>query len=155
MAEGEAILPVTGLGGLFRALYDHDESGEAVISQWGLLTWGQIRDELLGEGLLAFPRLRYEPSFIRDVQRGNMAERVRLQRVLARVAAILIENEGNPNRLKSHGGIQYDNYTGKSLDGRPVGHFRISDGVRVSCLAEDGSLTLRHFGPHDVVNSNP
>lgn len=154
MAEGDAIVPVTALEGLSRALYDHD-GDDAVISQWGLLTWQQIKADILGGDLLTFPRLQYERSFLRDAQGVNASERARLQAVLARVATLLEESEGNTALLKQQGGIRYDNYVGKRLDNRPIGHFRISQGIRVSCLAENGGLTLRHFGAHDYVNDNP
>jgi hypothetical protein len=71
------------------------------------------------------------------------------------VATQLEESEGNTAPLKQQGGIQYDNYAGKRLGKQPIGHFRISRGIRVSCMAENGGLTLRHFGAHDYVNNNP
>jgi len=79
-----------------------------------------------------------------------------LQETLAEASAFLLMYEGNPNALREYGWLQYDNYTNKhTRDGRPMGHFRITQGDRVSCTAEGGVLRLRHFGGHDYVNGNP
>jgi putative CRISPR-associated protein (TIGR02619 family) len=154
MAEAYAELPLADLADLSPALYD-TRGDHALISAWGELTWEQIRDDLLGSDLLPFPRLRYEPGFGRDVRGLSRSERVQLQATLAQVAAILTEDGGNPARLKQHGGLQYDNYRGKQVQGTPIGHFRFGQGPRVSCIAEAGGLTLRHCGAHDYVNTNP
>lgn len=78
----------------------------------------------------------------------------RCERRLARVSVLL--DEGGVARLKQDGGLQYEDYQNRrSADGRPIGHFRLTQGRRVSCIAEGGSLRLRHFGAHDQVNNNP
>lgn len=155
MAEGDAVIAVSGLGGLPSALYDQVNQ-DAIISQWGLLTWQQIRSELLKTDLLTFPCLHYEDHFQREVKGLHTKEKVRLQAVLAKVAAILVESNGDVVKLKQTGGIQYDNYVNrKDKDGKAIGHFRVSDGLRVSCVAKDGQLFLRHYGQHDYVNDNP
>lgn len=155
MAEADAIIPVTKIDGLSTALYDADETN-AVISDWGMLIWQRICKEVLGGELLPFPRLRYENSFISDVK-SKPNDRVQLQSCLAKVATILEQSNGNTAKLKESGGFQYDNYTKKKLPktGQPIGHFRVSQELRVSCIAEDGGLTLRHFGNEPVVNANP
>lgn len=156
MAEGNAVLSITQLRGLPRTLYDYDETQNVMISQWGLLVWQELRNELLSSELLAFPRLRYEYSFLRDFNRTrDLTTRVRLQSVLAKIATILVESNGDPSPLKSLGGVHFDNYAGKRLNNQPISHFRVSNGLRVSCMAEDGKLILRHFGEHDYVNANP
>ncbi|RRR76899.1 MAG: CRISPR-associated protein [Candidatus Viridilinea halotolerans] len=155
MAEADAFVPLSELGSLQRTLYEPCDQ-QALISQWGLLTWQQVRQDLLGGQLLPFPKLRYEPGFIRDYNNTHIAEhRVRLQRQLAVISAELLESDGNVAKLKSHGGIQYDNYVNKKIGNLPIGHFRISGDRRVSCIAHDGGLTLRHFGEHAYVNDNP
>lgn len=154
MAEGTAVVPLSSVQGIGRAFYDADGK-DAVLSAWGLLIWQQIRHEILGGDLLDFPRLKYSDSFRRDTQRFSATERVAMQSKLAEVSARLLESDGNVAVLKGTGGIQYDNYTSKRAGGQPIGHFRISRSVRVSCVAEDGGLTLRHVGAHDFVNDNP
>jgi len=78
------------------------------------------------------------------------------QETLAEASAFLLMYEGNPNVLREHGGLPYNNYTNKpTRDGRPIGHFRITQGDRVSCTDEDDVLRFRHFGAHDYVNGNP
>jgi hypothetical protein len=61
----------------------------------------------------------------------------------------------NRSNLKADPGLQYDNYTGKSREGQPIGHFRLDQGRRASCVSNGGHLFLRHFGSHDCVNDNP
>jgi len=155
MAEGDAVVAVNDLDGLPSALYDQVNQ-DAIISQWGLLTWQQIRSELFKTDLLAFPRLHYKNHFQREVKGLHTEEKVRLQAVLAKVATVLVESNGDVVKLKQTGGIQYDNYVNKKdKDGKAIGHFRVSDGIRVSCVAKDGQLFLRHYGQHDDVNDNP
>lgn len=155
MAEGDAGVPIVSLAGLSRALYDEFDAGDAMISSWGLLVWQQIRDEVLKPKLLDFPRLRYEDSFRRDFKGASDAERVVLQQTLAKVAALLEENNGDTGRLKSDGGLRYGNLQNKTHAGKPIGHFRLAQDDRVSCIAENGELLLRRFGRHDDVENNP
>ena len=138
------------------ALLRLQNNGEATLSEWGALIWNSMKHEVLAAQLLAFPYLHYEPAFHKDFEEATPQQRVALQETLAEASAFLLMYEGNPNVLKEHGGLQYDNYTNKrTRDGRPVGHFRISRGDRVSCTVAGGLLRLRHFGGHDYVNGNP
>ncbi|MGH8009494.1 MAG: putative CRISPR-associated protein, partial [Candidatus Binatia bacterium] len=74
---------------------------------------------------------------------------------LAKVAGLLDGHRGDTASLKKDGGLQYDVYTGrKTVEGNPIGHFRVSQGRRVSCVAESGVLCLRRYGEH-TVNDNP
>lgn len=156
MAEAPTTVPLSQLGALQRTLYDTNDQENAEISQWGQLVWNQARGDLLSGSLLPFPLLRYETGFINDYKRTlNPIHRARLQSQLANVSSVLVDHRGNAAALKGRGGIEYDNYTSKQMNGKPIGHFRISDGVRVSCIADGGCLTLRHFGEHDYVNKNP
>lgn len=158
MAEADAIVPLEALSGMPEALYEQVDGLGCGISNWGKLIWGQLSDELLSGELLPFPRLTYKQTFVSDYQRTKvMSERVRMQKILARVVVCLDEANGDTSSLKggTRGGILYDNYTGKGDKGAPIGHFRISDGLRVSCQSIDGQLVMRHFGPHDYVNNNP
>nr|WP_290666870.1 putative CRISPR-associated protein [Ardenticatena sp.] len=136
------------------ALWEEDQNGDVTISAWGQLIWDQIKSDILSEELLEFPCLEYGKTF-RDDFKKNTSKRVALQETLAKVSKLLLENNGNPQALKKDGGLQYDNYTNKSLsDGTPIGHFRINQGDRVTCVARNGKLYLRYFGSHDHTERN-
>ncbi len=136
-------------------LLDIDEQGNSCLSDWGLLVWNRVRQKLLGEELLPFPRLQYTDAFRRDFRQAPPAERATLQEVLAKVSGLLEDSHGDTAPLKRDGGLQYDNYTGKTTpDNRPIGHFRVSQSRRVSCTVEDGALRLRRYGEHSI-NDNP
>ena len=155
MAQGH-LYPWEEVGDIPTGLLDLDEAGNATLSDWGLLIWNRVRHELLGDDLLPFPRIQYESSFRKDFKKAHPGERVKLQEALAKVASLLEDHHGDTAALKRDTGLQYDVYAGKTTrDGRPIGHFRISDSRRVSCTVEDGALCLRHYGEHDYVNNNP
>lgn len=136
-------------------LLDIDEQGNAWLSDWGLLVWNRVRQELLSDDLLSFPRLQYTDAFRRDFKQATPAERAVLQEILAKVSGLLEDSNGDTAPLKRDGGLQYDLYTGMTArDGRPIGHFRVSQSRRVSCTAEDGALRLRRYGEHSI-NDNP
>ncbi|MEJ5250060.1 putative CRISPR-associated protein [Caldilinea sp.] len=154
LLDAGAILPHGEVANLPEGLLDIDQHGDVTLSEWGRLIWNRVRHELLQKELLPFPNLVYEESFRRDFDRAAPEERVDLQRTLARVSVLL--NEGGVVRLKQDGGLQYEDYQNRrSVDGRPIGHFRLTQGRRVSCVAEGERLRLRHFGAHDRVNDNP
>jgi len=153
MAQGY-ICPSEQVGGIPAGLLDQDQSG-AVLSDWGTIIWNRSRRELLGEDLLPFPRLQYTEKFRRDFKQASQQERAELQETLAKVSGILEDHHGDTSFLKQDGGVQYDIYTGKkSEDGKPIGHFRVTQSRRVSCTAEDGALRLRRYGEHST-NDNP
>lgn len=157
MAQGH-VYATEQIQGIATGLLDLDEKGNATLSDWGALIWNRVRSELLGVDPfpLPFPRLQYTDPFRRDFKQANPAERAVLQETLAKVASLLESGHGDTAPLKRDGGLQYDLYKNtKAPDGRPIGHFRISQGRRVSCSSEDGSLRLRRYGEHDYVNDNP
>lgn len=136
-------------------LLETDNQGNATLSDWGMLVWNRVRQDLLGEDLLPFPRLQYMGTFQKDFRDATRKERVELQEVLAKVSGILEDNRGDTSILKRDGGLQYDVYTNKfTKEGRPIGHFRVSQSRRVSCTAEQGELHLRRYGEH-FINDNP
>lgn len=151
-----ATLSRAEVAALPEALLHVQTGGEVTISDWGALIWNSMKREILTAHLLDLPSLHYEPSFRRDFEKATPQQRLALQETLAQASALLHLFDGDPGSLKGHGGLQYDNYTNKrTREDRPLGHFRITQGDRVSCLAEQGSLRLRHFGAHDYVNENP
>lgn len=154
MGQGH-IFPQDQVASMPDGLLEIDDQGSATLSDWGELIWNRVRQELLGEDLLPFPRLQYTDAFRKDFKDAARKERAELQEVLAKVSGILEDNRGDTSALKRDGGLQYDVYTNKyTKDGRPIGHFRVSQSKRVSCTAEDGALRLRRYGEHSI-NDNP
>lgn len=135
--------------GIPELFLDEDEQGRVTISTWGLAIWRQYRRKLFEERLLEWPHLRYASSFRQDFERYRELREC-LQCALAKVSGLLREHPGDLAVLGRDGGLQYETYARCA----PVGHFRISEGDRVSCEPCDDGLLLRHFGPHDYVNRN-
>jgi putative CRISPR-associated protein (TIGR02619 family) len=155
MMDQGHIFPLEQVASIPDGLLEIDKNGVATLSDWGQLVWNRVRQELLGEDLLKFPRLHYTEKFEKDFEAAGPKERAELQEVLAKVAGILEDNNGNTFALKRDGGLQYDVYTNKRTeDGKPIAHFRVSKRRRVTCTAEDGQLRLRHYGEHSI-NDNP
>lgn len=151
MAEARAEVPLASVGGLSRVLYDDFGTDHAAISDWGLAVWGNVREKILGGELLDFPRLRYTDQFRNDYRNTrSVTLRVQLQATLAEMSALLEKSNGNPTKYTGVGGLNYTQYKGNYVyDGKPVGHFRVSDGERVNSIAIDGGLTLLDYGTHD------
>lgn len=125
-------------------------------SLWGSLVWNKTKETLLSEELVSLPRLRYERSFIEDFRAtARPGDRVKLQETLARVSVLLDRENGSTRLLKTHPALQYEDMKNRNVQGKPVGHFRITQGARASCVSEHGGLTMRHYGEHDYVNNNP
>lgn len=149
-----AIVEQAALPDLPEGLLEVDQYGHATLSEWGRLIWNRSRRELLGDQLLIFPHLTAEESFHRDFERASREDRFDLQLTLAQISNLL--QDGGVSRLKQDSGLQYEDYTGRrTQNGQPIGHFRLTQGRRVSCTAERKTLRLRRFGNHDQVNDNP
>ncbi|MBD2297918.1 CRISPR-associated protein [Nostoc sp. FACHB-190] len=126
--------------------------GKITLSTWGQLIWNQCKNDLLSADLLLFPRLDYQDSFEADYKKVKEQEaRVKLQETLAKVACLLQESNGDTSILKQHGGLQYDKYTNMGN----IDHFRVTQGIRVSCRSEQGKLILYRYGKEEEVNKNP
>ncbi len=131
---------------------------EMTLSTWGKLVWTRCKKELLSQELIEFPKLSYDSSFRQDYKQiARPEDQVQLQETLAKVSMLLQQSHGDTIRLKQDGGLQYDNYTGKSFQvhGQPIGHFRVTQALRVSCISKLGVLYLRKYGLEPVVNKNP
>jgi hypothetical protein len=123
-----------------------------IFSTWGTLIWQEVKLNLLSQDLLAFPRLVYSDSFRADYNHIKDAkERLKLQETLAKVAVVLERSGGNPAPLKADGGVQYDKYVNQNR----IDHFRVTQGLRVSCESRTGQLVLRRYGKEPDVNNNP
>ncbi|MCT7971069.1 CRISPR-associated protein [Laspinema sp. D5] len=123
-----------------------------VLSTWGKLIWEQSKNKLLSQKLLEFPGIEYKDSFRGDYnQIKSQAERVKLQETLALVSCLLAQSNGDTSRLKTHGGVQYDKYENKGN----MDHFRVTQGLRVSCTSAKGVLLLHRYGKEPDVNTNP
>ena len=64
---------------------------------------------------------------------------------------LLQQDNGSTAELKRDGGLQYDKYTNKGN----IDHFRVTQGIRISCHSEAGILTLHRYGTESEVNNNP
>ena len=153
MAQGH-VFPLERVNGIPDGLLETDEQS-ATLSSWGELVWQRTKEQLLGEELIQFPRLHYEDKFTKDFKDADKQKRMQLQETLAKISCILEYNNGDTSALKRDRGLQYEVYEGKrTKDGKPIGHFRVSESHRVTCTAEGGKLYLRRYGDHSV-NDNP
>jgi len=126
--------------------------GEALLTTWGKLIWNEVKGELLSRDLLTLPRLTYLDSFHRDYQTcRNPKERLKLQETLVKVSSLLEQHQGDIAPLKEDGGILYEKYK----DRGNIDHFRVTQGLRVSCHRENGELILHRYGKEPDVNANP
>lgn len=140
-------------------LYSLDE--EVTLSNWGKLTWNNCKQKLLTQDLLPFPKLIYEKSFEKDYRRNNVnaQRKLDLHEVLAEISGSMIKFAGDTTKFSEH--LHYTRYEGgQKCEGgvrkNELDHFYIKNtGWRVSCLAKDGKLYLRHYGEHDYVQDNP
>lgn len=124
-----------------------------ILSAWGELLWDQCKEELLSkEKPLQFPKLEYHQSFLDDYEAKPAHEKIILQENLARAACVLKNHKDGISAMKQDGIFRLRRYVGKHKD---IDHFDLPKDRRVSCIAKDGTLYLRHYGEHDYVNNNP
>lgn len=122
----------------------------ASLSAWGRLAWDSVKRKVLDVTSLEFPGLRFEASFVRDMEKLVDADfRVDVWETMASVSSLWLK--GGLGSLRGHTGLQYDTY--ENRDG--IGHFRLKRGDRVSCKPDGKVLVLRRVGRHDDVNTNP
>ena len=113
--------------------------------------WNNIKDELFNK-LPSLPYLAYKKSFETDFKGiKNSDERMKLIETLAKISVHLEKGNGDTTRLRADGGLQYEDYT--NLNG--IAHFRITQGIRVSCQSKGDKLLLRRYGKEPDVNKNP
>ncbi|MEH2235825.1 putative CRISPR-associated protein [Nostoc sp.] len=127
---------------------------EATLSHWGRLIWNNCKRNLLPGELLLFPYLVYEKSFHNDYTKNNVNEqrKIDLQETLAEVSASIIKFNGDTTRFDRR--LNFTRYEGGKSN--HIDHFYVKNtGWRVSCIAKDNKLHLRHYGEHDYVNDNP
>lgn len=128
---------------------------EMILSTWGQLIWDQCKTSLLTNKLLSFPRISYEESFKKDYSRAvvNEARKLELHEKLAQVATQLMKFNGDTSRFDRN--LHYTRYEGGKIN--HIDHFYVNndDAWRISCIAKNGNLYLRHYGEHDYVNNNP
>lgn len=154
MMEHDHIFSPDEVSGLPEGLLYFLDANHVTLSNWGRLIWLREKNKIFQQGLLPFPRLVYTRGFKKDFERAEGQEKIQLQDTLAKVAHILEEDGGSTARLKQDNGLKYDNYVNTYDDqNRPIGHFRISRGIRVSCITEDGKLYLRMYGKEPDVNT--
>lgn len=126
---------------------------EMTLSAWGQLLWEQCKKELLSkEKPLQFPKLEYHQSFLDDYEAKPAHEKIILQENLARAACLLKNHKDGISAMKQDGIFRLRRYVGKHKD---IDHFDLPKDRRVSCIAKEGTLYLRHYGEHEDVNNNP
>jgi len=130
--------------------------GTFFLSVWGKLLWDKTKGKILVKDLIELPFLEYTDKFRKLFNEATDTDKVILQETLAKVSKILMENDFDISKLKQDGGLKYENYTNKKDENNnSIGHFRISQSDRISCVAKNRKLYLRKFGRHDFVNDNP
>ncbi|OGI05126.1 MAG: hypothetical protein A2X42_05625 [Candidatus Margulisbacteria bacterium GWF2_38_17] len=151
MADAEIIADLpAGIDDIF---LDTEKEG-SILSPWGLIMWEKNKSDVFFDRLLEWPGLVYENNFKNDFKSIVSAdEKVKLQEVLYKVQKLM--KKGDTSQLKKDGGLQYENFENKKYNGLPIGHFRVTQERRVSCVASTGKLYLRKYGAHDYVNDNP
>ena len=139
---------------LLEFLEEGDDETDTGLSAWGTLIWNRAKADLLGKGLLLFPRLKYARTFHRDFNdEHDPKARLKLQETLAMVAYTLEKDGGHTSGLIG-GSLNYEKLQG--AEGKVGIHtFRVTQAARVSCTVAEGGLTLRHYGGHDYVYKNP
>ncbi|NMF66456.1 CRISPR-associated protein [Brasilonema octagenarum UFV-E1] len=129
---------------------------EMTLSTWGKLLWSQCKDYFLSqENLLNFPYIEYAQSFIEDYKNDKnkrAEEKIKLQETLARCSCLLTKKIDGVSALRQDGIIRLRRYEGKH---KQIDHFDLPKDRRVSCIAKNNTLYLRHYGEHDYVNNNP
>ena len=130
------------------------EIGQKImLSAWGELLWDQCKEELLSkERPLPFPKLEYHQTFLDDYKAKPANEKIILQQNLARAACLFKNHQDGISAMKEDGIFRLRRYAGKHKD---IDHFDLPKDRRVSCIAREGTLYLRHYGEHDYVNNNP
>ena len=155
LMDAGQLYPINELKGIPGTLLESVEEGGntyAGLSTWGELVWNRTKSDLLSQGLLQFPRLVYQQSFINDCNILNSQQWTKLQETLAKVAAALENSNGNISQLNNQvSGLNFEQL--RNLNN--ICTLRITQGVRVSCEISNDGLTLRHYGSHDYVYANP
>ena len=129
------------------------DAQEMTLSTWGKLIWNECKDELLSqEKPLKFDKIEYTDSFHNDYKSKPSHEKITLQENLARAACLLKKHKDGISAMKEDGIFQLRRYKGQHKD---IDHFDLPKDRRVSCIAKEGTLYLRHYGEHDYVNDNP
>jgi putative CRISPR-associated protein (TIGR02619 family) len=129
---------------------------DMTLSTWGKLLWSQCSDFFMSQDKpLDFPHIKYELSFIDDYKNDKnkrLEDKINLQKTLARCAGLILKNTDGISALRTDGIIRLRKYEGKN---KAIDHFDLAKDRRVSCIAKNGNLYLRHYGEHDYVNNNP
>ncbi|MDF5733245.1 MAG: CRISPR-associated protein, partial [Rhizonema sp. PD38] len=126
---------------------------EMTLSTWGQLVWSHCKKNLLSQDKpIKFPKIEYIQTFIDDYKSKSADEKIILQENLARAACLLLNHKDGISAMKQDGIFKLRRYEGKNKD---IDHFDLPKDRRISCIAKDGNLYLRHYGEHDYVNKNP
>lgn len=150
-----ANLPFEDVKNINSALVDSIEN-EYFFSVWGQLLWNKKKSAALEKNVPQFDNIVYSESFKKDLKsQYSTSDKSPLFEAIAKASMLLSENNGNVSKLNLDGGLLYEKYKNKVEQGVPIGHFRINNGDRISCIQYNSGLLLRHCGRHDYVNDNP
>ncbi|MBM3496156.1 MAG: putative CRISPR-associated protein [Armatimonadetes bacterium] len=141
---------VAGVPEAYLEIVSIDGRQMVALSTWGRVAWLQNKQAILGGDLIEMPHLSYEARFERDYRSlHDPVVRMSVQDAIARVSALL--GNGGIDPVRRDGSLQYT-----PLKGSPgIDHFRVTQGLRVSCAYRATGLVLRRCGAHDDVLGNP
>lgn len=134
-------------------LYEVD-NGVYGLSNWGVLMWNNVKTSILSQKLIELPSIEFEKSFIRDFNDENDSKaKIKLNETIAKAAVIFMER--GIAGLKADGGLQYEDYRNTGVENLPLGHFRVTQSLRVTCVYLDNCnrLLLRYYGTHEHIRN--
>ncbi|MEW6522243.1 MAG: CRISPR-associated protein [Bacillota bacterium] len=148
MANGK-VMSLTELADIPEALLEIDETGHAILNEWGLFVWERSKHKVLAGPLLNLPRLSYTPAFRRDYDGiRERSERVRLQEALVQISELLETNNNDLACLRRHPSILYEDYVRTP----GIGHLRVSLATRICCEKTGNGLKLLRYGQEERIN---
>ncbi|MGB3974910.1 MAG: putative CRISPR-associated protein [bacterium] len=110
LAAGGSLKPEK-LIGIPEALLRRKADNTYELSEWGVLIWNTIKNEILSEKLLDFPYIEYDKQFMKEFNLSkDIPLKIDLQETLAVISVILTIESGDITELKKDGGLQYSNY---------------------------------------------
>lgn len=131
------------------------ENGVYGLSNWGVLMWNNVKTSILSQKLIELPAIEFDRSFIRDFKNEQDSKaKIKLNESIAKVSVIFLEK--GIAGLKADGGLLYEDYQNMNVGNLPLGHFRVTQSLRVTCvyLENRNILLLRLYGSHEHIRNN-
>ncbi|HHN48427.1 MAG TPA: putative CRISPR-associated protein [Bacteroidales bacterium] len=130
-------------------------SGVYGLSNWGVLMWNNVKTTILSQNLINLPAIEFDSRFIRDFKNEDSSKaKIKLNETIAKAAVIFMEK--GIAGLKADGGLQYEDYQNTNIESLPLGHFRVTQSLRITCvyLEDRQKLVLRFYGSHEHIRNN-